>query len=190
MTTIDMARIRAALPDRAKVKLLKKMIDGKSIVFLKCTVIPSLSDEEFEQCKQWQREIIGAKNISEFYTHTTGTSWLVYLKRILMEFENTTDEDIKGVTGVDVAAIKGHKQGRGLSLAERDAFQWVRGERRKTQEDVLSYLAHSRYPGKFQAARATADNADGRYWNNVVRIYLELGGLLEAQIYNHGINSI
>lgn len=107
MHTIDLKRIREALPDHALVILSVK----NSVVFFDCYVrFPSLSDEDFEMCKKWQREIIGKEYISEFYTEETGNHWLVYLKRVPLEFINTTDTDINTYTGMNVTELIKRKQ--------------------------------------------------------------------------------
>jgi hypothetical protein len=114
MVTIDMNRIREALPKRAQVFLRKKQTSKGAICYIECIVRwPGLyskgtNEEEktVEQVFQWQREIIGSENISEFYTEETGSHWFVYLKRVPMEFINTTDEDLKTYSGVDIAKIK------------------------------------------------------------------------------------
>lgn len=99
---IDMDRIRKALPKHAIVILRKK----ESVIFLECFVRwPFLSENDFEMCKQWQREIIGQEYISEFYTETIGTYWLVYLKRVPLEFINTTDTDINTYTGLHISEL-------------------------------------------------------------------------------------
>jgi len=98
MQTIDLDRIRQALPDRAIIKLGKK----KSVPFLEIFVYPSLSDEDFEMCKNWQREIIGKRNIMEFYTEETGHHWFVYLQRVPMEFIGVIDDDINSFTGLEL----------------------------------------------------------------------------------------
>lgn len=97
MIKIDLDRVREALPKRAKVTLIK--YKGKSPA-LKCEVQPSLNEEDFEMCKNWQRDIIGRENISEFYTEETGHFWYVFLKRVPMEFEGLTDEDINSFTNM------------------------------------------------------------------------------------------
>lgn len=97
MITIDLNRIREGLPNRADVKLIK--YKGKSPA-IECKISPSISDADFEMCKQWQREIIGKENIMEFYTEETGHHWFVFLKRIPMEFINAEDKDINSFTGM------------------------------------------------------------------------------------------
>lgn len=98
MTTIDLNRIREGLPKHAKVSLEKH--DNSPCI--KCKVqFPSLSEEDFEMCKQWQRDILG-EVISEFYTETTGSLWYVYLKRIPLEFVNVTDGDMNSFVGMEV----------------------------------------------------------------------------------------
>jgi len=61
--------------------------------------------KDFEQIIDWQRQIIGAENISEFYTEETGSHWYIYLKRVPMEFVNATDEDIKTYSGFTVQQL-------------------------------------------------------------------------------------
>lgn len=110
MKVIDMKRIREALPARAVVKLKKKKTSEGNIVYIECLVRwPGLYDkgssEEqkiVDEVFKWQRQIIGAENISEFYTEETGSHWLIYLKRIPMEFINTTDADINSYSGLEI----------------------------------------------------------------------------------------
>lgn len=107
MITIDLNRIKTALPDRAKVTIGKTK---KGSPFIECIVrFPSLDDKgtnEGERIIQevfnWQREIIGRENISEFYTEETGSHWFVYLKKQPLEFLNTTDEDINNWTKLNL----------------------------------------------------------------------------------------
>lgn len=95
---VDLNRIREALPNRASV-VLKKTKQPHASPYLEIKVEPSLSEEDFEMCKNWQREIIGKENISEFYTEETGHHWMIYLKRFAFEFEGVSDEDINSFTG-------------------------------------------------------------------------------------------
>ncbi len=95
MITIDLNRIREALPNRTTVTLGKTK---HSTPYLEIFVEPSLSDEDFEMCKNWQREIIGNENIMEFYTEETGHHWYVYLKRVPMEFLNASNENVNSFT--------------------------------------------------------------------------------------------
>lgn len=99
MITIDLNKIREALPNRAKVTLGKTK---HSIPYLEIFVNPPLSTSQFEMCKQWQREIIGTQNIMEFYTEETGHHWYVYLKRVPMEFTGASDENINSFVEVDI----------------------------------------------------------------------------------------
>lgn len=94
---VDMGRIRQALPDRAEVKLIKYQSKSPAI---ECFVDPSLSEEDFEMCMDWQRQIIGVENISEFYCEETGRHWFVFLKRVPFEFQNVTDDDINSFFGL------------------------------------------------------------------------------------------
>lgn len=112
MVIIDMKRIREALPKRAIVKLRHKTKPPTS-VFIECIVSPGLyvegTKEEEQTLKEvfdWQRAIIGKENISEFYTLETGRHWHIYLKRVPMEFINTTSEDIKSYVGINISDLK------------------------------------------------------------------------------------
>lgn len=96
MTKIDLNRIREALPNRAEVKLIK--YKGKTPA-IECKISPSISDKDFEMCKQWQREILGDA-ITEFYTEETGHHWFIFLKRIPIEFVNANDSDVNSFTNI------------------------------------------------------------------------------------------
>ncbi len=79
---IDLQRIKDALPKRAEVTITKYngSQEGKGSRCIKVFIPePSLDEKEFEQCKQWQREILG-DSLNEFYTEETGRLWYVYLK--------------------------------------------------------------------------------------------------------------
>ena len=78
---IDLQRIKDALPNRAEVTITKYngSQEGKGSRCIKVFIEPSLSEEDFEQCKKWQREILG-ENFMEFYTEETGRLWYAYLK--------------------------------------------------------------------------------------------------------------
>ena len=102
---IDLNRIRKALPDRAKVVLIKYKKTQPAIeIFIS---EPSLSEKDFEECKEWQREIIGVENISEHYTEETGRHWYIMLKRQVMKFEGVSDEDINSF--IDTKLVKDGK---------------------------------------------------------------------------------
>jgi hypothetical protein len=96
MQTIDLKRLRDALPKNGTISLAQKPTPNGKVMYLDCKIqSPSLSErfpmtyeKEFELIKQWQREIIGKENISEFYTLETGHHWHVYLRRVPMEFIN------------------------------------------------------------------------------------------------------
>lgn len=110
MAVIDMQRLRDALPKHAVVNLRWKQNKENRSLFIECIVrFPSLynkgtreEEEQLNQVLQWQREIIPAEAISEFYTEETGSHWLIYLKRIPIEFTNCTDEDVKSYTGYTI----------------------------------------------------------------------------------------
>ena len=55
---------------------------------------------------QWQEDIIGKENISEFYSEDTGRLWYIYLKRVPMEFINLENKDLDTFTGLDIQTIK------------------------------------------------------------------------------------
>ena len=105
MTTIDLDRIREALPERAKVILGKT---EKGTPYIECIVrFPSLYDKgtqeeekDLQQVLNWQEEIIGDDNIMEFYTQETGSHWYIYLKRKPMQFINVEKEDINSFTNI------------------------------------------------------------------------------------------
>jgi len=100
MVEIDMKRIREALPKNAKVKVIK--VKGGSLAFDCRVTFPSLSERDFEMCKDWQRQIIGSENISEFYTEETGLHWFVYLERLPITLQNASDEDMNMFIGADI----------------------------------------------------------------------------------------
>jgi hypothetical protein len=108
MITIDLNRIREALPKRAKVSLGKTK---NGTPYIECKVFfPSLYDkgtkeeqEDVDRVFEWQREIIGNENISEFYTESTGAHWFVYLERKAYDFINLTDSDVNNFTGLELA---------------------------------------------------------------------------------------
>lgn len=105
MKTIDLNRIREALPKRAKVTLGKT---EKGTPFIECKVFfPSLYEkgtkeeqEDLDRVLEWQRDIIGDKNIMEFYTESTGAHWYIYLKRKPYNFINLENEDVNTFTGL------------------------------------------------------------------------------------------
>lgn len=108
MITIDLSRIREALPKRAKVTLGKT---EKGTPFIECKVFfPSLYDkgtkeeqEDVDRVFEWQREIIGKENIMEFYTESTGAHWYIYLNRKQYDFINVSNSDVNSFTGFDLA---------------------------------------------------------------------------------------
>jgi len=99
MKTIDLNRVREALPSRAVVTLGKT---DQSSPFIRIVVAnPSLYDkgtkqeeQDIEMIRGWLRDIIGNENISEIYSDSTGTPWTIYLKRLPYEFLNASDEDV------------------------------------------------------------------------------------------------
>jgi len=78
---INLQRIKDALPNRAEITITKYngSKEGKGVRCIKVFIEPSLSEEDFEQCKKWQRDILG-ENFMEFYTEETGRLWYAYLK--------------------------------------------------------------------------------------------------------------
>lgn len=113
MVTIDMQRIRDTLPKHGTATLYKRVINGKSVCYIECWIKrPSLSEmypltyeKDYEMIIDWQRDIIGKEALREFYTEQTGHEWKIYLKRVPMEFINTTDADIKGYSGFTVEQL-------------------------------------------------------------------------------------
>lgn len=107
METIDLQRIKEALPKRAVVRLGKTK---QGTPFIECKVFfPSLYDkgtkeeqEDLDRVFQWQREIIGEENISEFYTESTGAHWYIYLKRKPYDFVNLSNEDVNSFTNLNL----------------------------------------------------------------------------------------
>lgn len=114
IATIDMQRIREALPARAIVALRKKTTPKGTICYIECIVRnPGLyskgTSEEgktVEEVFEWQREIIGKENIMEFYTEETGSHWFIYLQRVPLEFTNLSDKDIETYSGFTVDQLK------------------------------------------------------------------------------------
>jgi len=112
MQKIDMHRIRETLPKNGKAVLGKK----DSVCFIYCTierpslceVHPETWENDYQMIKDWQRQIVG-EALSEFYTLTEGSRWYIYLKRVPMEFINTTDEDIKSYSGFTAEQLKNKK---------------------------------------------------------------------------------
>ncbi len=102
MVQIDLQRIREALPKHATVTIKK----DKSIRLICLVPYPRLSEQDFEMVKDWQREIIGKENISEFFTEETGHHWIIYLKRIPMELINLEDGDVNSYAGMDLESLK------------------------------------------------------------------------------------
>ena len=78
---IDLQRIKDALPINAEVTITKYNGSqvGKGSLCIRVFIDPAIPEEAFEECKQWQREILG-DNFMEFYTEETGRLWYVYLK--------------------------------------------------------------------------------------------------------------
>lgn len=107
MKTIDLNRIREALPKRAKVTLGKT---EKGTPYIECKVSsPSLYDkgtkeeqEDVDRVFQWQRDIIGKENIMEFYTLSTGAHWYIYLERKPYEFINLENDDVNSFTNLNL----------------------------------------------------------------------------------------
>jgi len=109
MKIIDLNRIREALPSRAKVTLGKTK---KGSPFIECIIRPGLyisgtteEQKDLDQVFDWQRDIIGRENISEFYTEETGSHWFIYLNRVPFEFINLEDNDVNTFTGLKIAGV-------------------------------------------------------------------------------------
>lgn len=102
-----MKRVREALPSRAFVQLKKK----NSIPYIYIKIAnPSMmeygnevqQEKDIEMIFDWLREIVGRNNVSEFYRHSTGSPWELWLKRNPYEFINLNDDDINGYTTMDI----------------------------------------------------------------------------------------
>lgn len=79
---IDLKRIKDALPNRAEVAITRYngSQEGLGSRCIKVFIPePSLDENDFKQCLQWQREILG-DTLNEFYTEETGRLWYAYLK--------------------------------------------------------------------------------------------------------------
>lgn len=107
MKIIDMQRVREALPSRAYVQLRKK----NSIPYIYIKIAnPSMmeygnekqQEQDIEMIFEWLRQIVGHENVSEFYRHSTGSPWDLWLKRNQYEFINLTDDDINGFSNIDL----------------------------------------------------------------------------------------
>lgn len=113
MIQIDMQRLRDALPKRAIVKLRWKQNKDNRSLFIEFIVHgPGLyskgtreEEQILDQVISWQRGIIPKEAINEFYTEETGSHWIIYLRRIPIEFINATDEDIKSYSGYSVSQL-------------------------------------------------------------------------------------
>lgn len=109
MITIDLNKIRKALPKRAKVEI-KKTKGGNPFIEYR-VMHPGLCEkgtkEEYVDLKQvfdWQREIIGSENIQEFYVEETGAHWSIYLKKQPIEFLNASDTDVNSFVNINLIA--------------------------------------------------------------------------------------
>lgn len=113
MIQIDMKKLRETLPENGKVKLRWKQNRDNRSLFIECIVrFPSLynqgtkqEEENLERVLQEQKNIVPKEARSEFYTEETGNHWLIYLKRVPIEFINASDEDIKSYTGYSVQQL-------------------------------------------------------------------------------------
>lgn len=81
--TIEIKRIRESMPNGSTVTSGRK----NGSIYFECKTEKPVSDDDFEMIKQWQREILGADNISEFYTEEQGKHWFVFLKSINVPVE-------------------------------------------------------------------------------------------------------
>ena len=108
--TIDMLKIRQTVPETGKVILTQ--YNGSSRTGHPCIefFIPGkgFSDTEFEGSKSKQRDILGNAFL-EFYTEESGRRWFAYLKRIPIEFINTTDDDLISFHSGNPEAVKAIK---------------------------------------------------------------------------------
>lgn len=95
MVEINIKRLKDAMPENGTIQVGFKPSPKGKIPYLECKIEwPSLSkrfpktyEKIYDEILDWQREIIGRENISEFYTETTGHHWFVYLKRVPVTFK-------------------------------------------------------------------------------------------------------
>lgn len=95
---IDFERIKTALPNRADVKPI--LYNGRTPAIEVKIENPTLTDSEFNMCLDFQRQIIGTENISEFYTEEQGRHWYVFLNKKKVTYLNYpnlsgTSDDIR-----------------------------------------------------------------------------------------------
>lgn len=90
MITIDLKKIKEALPKRAEIQFGKIGRTKKHIVpFLDIRIEPKLSSDDFDMCTDWISNIIGQENIMAVHMEEEeNMRWFIYLKRKPMEFIN------------------------------------------------------------------------------------------------------
>lgn len=83
-TAINLKELKATMPKNGTVSPKKK--NGRWVIECKIQW-PSLSEQfpmdfgkRYDEILEKQRKVVGAANISEFYTETTGQWWFIYLK--------------------------------------------------------------------------------------------------------------
>lgn len=59
---------------------IKFQTNNNGVICIDCKITPPLSESIFDAVKKAQREIVGAENISEFYTEEEGHHWQIFLK--------------------------------------------------------------------------------------------------------------
>jgi hypothetical protein len=107
---IDMQELRLSVPDGSRVTLTK--YNGSSHKGHACIEFfisgKPLSEHEFLAAKAKQRTIIGDA-LLEFYTEEDGRRWFVFLKRIVIEYLNTTEHDLLSFHAEDPRAVQAIK---------------------------------------------------------------------------------
>ncbi len=100
---IDMQKLRDTMPKGGAI-ILRHNTKPPTSIYLYCEVanfakrFPITWEKDFQMIKDWQRQILGDAFL-EFYTHTEGARWTIYLKRVILTLNNVTDHDILTYTG-------------------------------------------------------------------------------------------
>ncbi|MBA9078333.1 hypothetical protein [Rufibacter quisquiliarum] len=109
MKTIDLTRIREALPSGANVTLRKT---DKGTPYLDVRIYPGLyvkgskeEERDLEEVLQWHMDIIGKENIMEIDTQETGSRWNTYLKKQPYDFIGLQDKDVDSFTGLPITEL-------------------------------------------------------------------------------------
>lgn len=101
MVKIDLNKVRETIRSTGSIQLIK--YKQKSPAF-ECFIYDgdALNEAEFEKVMDYQENVIGKENILEFYVEETGRHWFIFLKRVPIEFEGLTDEDVNSFSGLEM----------------------------------------------------------------------------------------